>query len=171
MNGGWEFDSQPPFTNSQKLPTLLDKHMTHSEVALLFTEAARGWIGRKSKESDTTLQNQLNRSGYTAFQNNYTLAFHNPHHPVVLIGGAKFLKAWSLPNPIIAVPQIDEAGEMDFLRHDERLQTVFLPARQIDFLDDVRVRVGNVDRPDFLEKLLVALNDKPTFVRPSTAAD
>lgn len=131
--------------------------MTNSDVALLFTETERKWIGRKSKEPNSTLIQRLNDTGCTAFLNNYTLAFHNLHYPIILVGDAKFLKAWSLPNPIIVVPQINEAGEIDFLRHDKRVEIIFLPARQIDYLDDQRVRVGNIDHPIFVEKLVDTL--------------
>ncbi len=142
--------------------------MTNSEVVLVFTEKARSWVGRKSKETDIALVGQLNQLGFTAFLNNYTLAFHNLKYPIVLIGGAKFLKAWSLPNPVIAVPQLTQAGEIDFLQRDERVQVVFLPASQIDFLDDARVRVGNVSHPTFAEKLLDALQVREASAHLST---
>lgn len=146
--------------------------MAKSEVALLFTQQARGWIGHKSNERDVALVSQLTRAGCTAFLNNYTLAFHNLHYPVVLIGDAKFLKAWSLPNPIIAVPQLTTVNEIDFLQHDKRVKTIFLPAAQIDFLDDERTRVGNIERPTFVEKLLNALNiERVEFHSPIIGAD
>lgn len=144
--------------------------MTQSEIVLLFAESARRWIGRKATEPHIELAKQLNQAGYTAFLNNYTLAYHNLHYPIVVIGDAKFLKAWSLPNPIIAIPQINAAGEIDFLRRDERIQVIFLPAVQIDYLNDERVRVGNIAHPSFLDNLVSALTDEQNKL-PSTATD
>jgi hypothetical protein len=145
--------------------------MTQSEIVLVFTETAQSWIGRRATEAHAALVAQLNQAGYTAFLNNYTLAFRNLHHPIVLIGRAKFLQAWSLRNPIIVVPNISAAGEIDFLRHDPRVRCVFLAAKQIDFLDDARVRVGNIDHPAFLKKLSNVLDFEQPYVHHSTVRE
>lgn len=54
------------------------------------------------------LQTALKQEGYEVHLNNYALAYHNPQHPVGLIGYPHLLDGWSLPNPAILGPAMHD---------------------------------------------------------------
>ena len=132
--------------------------MVNTEHVLLFARKRYNWLRRGAKIDFNLILDRLNQLGHLAYLNDYELAFRNLHYPIVLVGDVKFLKAWSLPNPTIVVPQLRFSDDASFLCTDERVRRIFLPAGQIDFVQDLRVRVGNVHNPRFYEKILGALH-------------